>query len=95
MAYVFYVLGMLGLFGGLLWTGMAFRAVGQLNGADPYYSAGLAIGAFATMSPGIGLMVVGLFLLAIGGILGRLDRIARYSRMTHRLIKDSYSEPAD
>lgn len=76
MAVVFYIIGGIGIAGGLLWS---VGAVGIASSAG--LSGGQAIEAGATLAgliaaaPGIGLTISSLLLLAVGGVLARLDRI--------------------
>lgn len=87
MAYVFYVLGWLGILGGGGWIALTLQASRNIDPAGPYAGAA-ALGQFVAMAPGFSIMFGGLLLLAIGGGLARLDGILRYARMSARTNKD-------
>ncbi|MGB3338286.1 MAG: hypothetical protein WBA73_14020 [Devosia sp.] len=73
MASVFNALGWLAVLIGGAWSGLilfAPRAGAALTGMD-------VLARLVVAWPGLGLVFSGLFLLAIGGVLSRLDKIVR------------------
>lgn len=82
MSAVFYILGWLcTLFGGW-WVFTTFSTVrGPIT-------AGQVLGVIIAGAPGFSVLATGLVLLAIGGVLGRLDTIARYSRQSARTLRE-------
>jgi hypothetical protein len=87
MAFVFYVLGWLGILAGGGWVGLALYAARNVDQTSPYAEAAV-LGSLVAMAPGFSVSFGGLLVLAIGGGLARLDGILRYSRMSARTIKD-------
>lgn len=90
MAYIFYLLGWLGILAGAGWAALAFQAAASARGAVGSPAAGdsalAGVAGVVVAAPGLGLMFSGL-LLAIGGGLARLDGIVRQSRRTNRMLQ--------
>ena len=91
VVFVFYLLGSMGILAGAGWAALALNAaasarsaVGSSAAADNVLAgaAGLVVAA-----PGVGLILSGLLLLAIGGGLARLDGIVRQVRRTNRILE--------
>lgn len=89
MAYIFYGMGWIALIAGLGWSLIVASASGHAG------LSGYAITtALIVIAPGLGVAVSGMLLLAIGGILARLDTIVRYSRDSYELSQDGGANPA-
>lgn len=73
MAAIFYVLGLVSIVLGGGWVAYAIITPPAQTGYDPSV---VQLGRLLALSPGVGLIAGGLLLLAIGGVLSRLDRIA-------------------
>lgn len=90
MAIVFYLLGTIAVLVGGAWTAITIEA-GRKTSAFTRGGEADGIALFATIvaaTPGLSTLFAGLFLLAIGGGLARLDRIVRYSRQTALVMRD-------
>jgi hypothetical protein len=87
MAFVFYVLGWLGILGGGGWVALALYAARNVDQTSPYAESAV-LGSLIAMAPGFSVSFGGLLVLAIGGGLARLDGILRYSRMSARTLQD-------
>lgn len=82
MSAVFYILGWIAtLFGGW-WVLGTFSQVGSP------VTSGMVLGIIIAAAPGFSVLATGLVLLAIGGVLGRLDTIARYSRQSAKTLRE-------
>ena len=83
MAFLFYVLGWLAILGGAAWGG--YLLYYNMNAAnvpmqiEPVMRYMNTIG-FSFIGPGLTAIFTGLLLLAIGGVLSRLDEIAYNTR---------------
>lgn len=73
MAVVFYILGWLGMLTGAGWLALTARAAAEGANAP----AATAIALMLISTPATGLIIGGLLLIAVGGVITRLNRIAR------------------
>jgi len=88
ISILFRLLGALALVAGILYTG-AMLAVPTPGAGN--YAGGAMIAKLALATPGMGLILSGLLLIAVGEVLWHLQRIARYARAT----MDSAADIAD
>ena len=80
MAFLFYILAWLSILGGAAYSGyLVVNATRGLTGTDAWIAFALNQGLPVTM-PGLQVILAGLVLLAIAGILSRLDEIAYNTR---------------
>ena len=93
MAVVLYLLGWLAVLGGGGWAALSLStSVAEAlrrGGAEPLPS----LLALAIATPGLGMMLGGLLLLAAGGVLTRLDRIVRNTGETLELLEAQTAQP--
>lgn len=90
MAIVFYVLGWLTILGGGWVLVNIIRFAGLTSSSDQYAQAGVGLAIIIAGAPALGAMFGGLLLLAIGGVLSRLDTIAKFSRYSAQVLDDTY-----
>lgn len=86
MSILFYLLGLIGIAFGSWWVASAF-ANARSAGSGTMTSME-ALGTLIAAAPGFSVLMSGLVLLAIGGILSRLDAVVRYSRQAARTLKE-------
>ncbi len=82
MAFLFYILGWLAILGGAAWSGyMVYLGISTLpaQGMQEIIDYVTRVG-LATATPGMWYLFCGLLLLAVGGVLSRLDEIAYNTR---------------
>jgi hypothetical protein len=85
MAFIFYLIGWIVIIVGAVITGSSI--VGQMGtintlAADTsHFDMASVTPIVAILTGGVSVMFAGLLILAVGGVLGRLDRIARNTRL--------------
>lgn len=87
MSIVFYVIGVLTTAVGGWWLLTALSAL-RTTAADQTTQGLAVISTLVAAAPGFSVMMSGLVLLALGGVLSRLDSVVRYSRQAARTLKD-------
>jgi uncharacterized membrane protein YjgN (DUF898 family) len=80
MAFLFYILAWLSILGGAAYAGyLVVNATRAVAGTDQWIAFALNQGLLVTM-PALQVILAGLVLLAIAGVLSRLDEIAYNTR---------------
>lgn len=80
MAFLFYILAWLSILGGAAYGGyLTLNATRGVNTVDAWIAFGLNQG-LTVLGPALEVIFVGLILLAVAGILSRLDEIAYNTR---------------
>lgn len=80
MAFLFYILAWISILGGAAYAGyLTLNAARGITGTDGWIAFALNQGLPVTM-PALQIVMAGLVLLAIAGILSRLDEIAYNTR---------------